>query len=79
MPSQYSLKHTINNVLSYLYPALDRSTKPPEFLKDMIHKGTLGVKSGIGFHDYSSKDMTESMKEKEAATFQLLMMMQQYD
>ncbi len=70
---------TINNVLSYLYPSLDRSTKPPEFLKDMIAKGTLGVKSGAGFHDYSSKDMTESMKEKEAATFQLLMMMQQYD
>ncbi len=70
---------TIKNVLSYLYPALDRSTKPPDFLEEMIGKGTLGVKTGKGFHDYSNADMTESMKEKEAATFQLLMMMQQYD
>ena len=70
---------TIRNVLSYLYPSLDRSTEPPEFLTDMINKGTLGVKSGQGFHDYTSKDMQESMNEKQAATFQLLMMMQQYD
>jgi 3-hydroxybutyryl-CoA dehydrogenase len=70
---------TIKNVLSYLYPSLDRSTEPPKFLTDMISKGTLGVKSGQGFHDYSSKDMQESMNEKQAATFQLLMMMQQYD
>ncbi len=45
----------------------------------MIEKGELGVKSGKGFHDYTDKDMQESMKEKESATFQLLMMMQQYD
>ncbi len=70
---------TIKNVLSYLYPALDRSIQPPEFLEKMIKEETLGVKSGKGFHDYTTKDMTESMREKEAATFQLLMMMQQYD
>ena len=70
---------TIKNVLSYLYPSLDRSIEPPKFLTDMINEGTLGVKTGKGFHDYSSKDMQESMNEKQAATFQLLMMMQQYD
>jgi 3-hydroxyacyl-CoA dehydrogenase len=45
----------------------------------MISEGKLGVKSGKGFHDYTSRDMTESMQQKEAATFQLLMMIQQYD
>ena len=70
---------TIRNVLLYLYPALDRSVEPPQFLSEMIDKGALGVKSGKGFHDYSNKDLADSMREKEAATFQLLMMMQQYD
>jgi 3-hydroxyacyl-CoA dehydrogenase len=70
---------TIHNVLTYLYPSLDKSTKPPKFLSKMIENGELGVKSGKGFHDYTDKDMRESMKQKESATFQLLMMMQQYD
>jgi 3-hydroxyacyl-CoA dehydrogenase len=70
---------TIRNVLSYLYPALDRSVEPPQFLSEMIDKGTLGVKSGKGFHDYSNKDLTDLMREKEKAAFDLLMMMQQYD
>ncbi|MFX1507660.1 MAG: 3-hydroxyacyl-CoA dehydrogenase family protein, partial [Promethearchaeota archaeon] len=70
---------TIQNVLSYLYPTLDRSTEPPTFLEQMIRNGELGIKSGKGFHDYTQTDMQESMQQKEAATFQLLMMMQQYD
>lgn len=68
---------TIRNVLTYLYPTLDRSTKPPAFLEEMIRNGELGVKSGKGFHDYTRKDMQESMQQKEVATFQLLMMIQQ--
>jgi len=68
---------TIQNVLSYLYPTLDRSTKPPAFLVEMINAGELGAKSGKGFHDYTRKDIQESMQQREAATFQLLMMMQQ--
>lgn len=70
---------TIRNVLTYLYPSLDKSSEPPKFLSKMIENGELGVKSGKGFHDYTDKDMQESMKQKESATFQLLMMMQQYD
>jgi len=70
---------TIQNVLTYLYPALNRSILPPDFLREMIEAGNLGVKSGKGFHDYSRQDILASMKQKEAATFQLLMMMQQYD
>lgn len=70
---------TILNVLTYLYPSLDKSSEPPKFLSKMIENGELGVKSGKGFHDYTDKDMQESMREKESATFQLLMMMQQYD
>ncbi|MFX0086286.1 MAG: 3-hydroxyacyl-CoA dehydrogenase family protein [Candidatus Hodarchaeota archaeon] len=70
---------TIQNVLSYLYPNLASSKKPPEFLSRMIRDGKLGVKSGKGFHDYSQGNMQESMRQKESATFQLLMMMQQYD
>ncbi|MFX0123549.1 MAG: 3-hydroxyacyl-CoA dehydrogenase family protein [Candidatus Hodarchaeota archaeon] len=68
---------TIQNVLTYLYPTLDRSTSPPAFLQQKISAGELGIKSGKGFHDYTNKDIQESMRKKEAATFQLLLMMQQ--
>ena len=68
---------TIQNVLTYLYPTLDRSTTPPVFLDQMIKAGELGIKSGKGFHDYTRKDIQESMQQAEVATFQLLMMMQQ--
>ena len=68
---------TIQNVLTYLYPTLDRSTKPPAFFDQMIKAGELGTKSGKGFHDYTRKDIQESMQQKEVTTFQLLMMMQQ--
>ncbi|MFX1255947.1 MAG: 3-hydroxyacyl-CoA dehydrogenase family protein [Promethearchaeota archaeon] len=70
---------TIQNVLAYLYPNLNRSTDPPAVIKKMINEGKLGVKSGMGFHDYSQKDMQESLNEKQAAMFQLLMLMMQYD
>ncbi|UCG02522.1 MAG: 3-hydroxyacyl-CoA dehydrogenase family protein [Candidatus Heimdallarchaeota archaeon] len=70
---------TIQNVLNYLYPTLNCSTSPPSFLKQMIQAGELGTKSGKGFHDYTKSDIQESMQQKEAATFQLLLMMQQYD
>ncbi len=70
---------TIQNVLTYIYPTLDRSTKPPAFLEQMIKSGELGTKSGKGFHDYTRKDIQDSMRQKEAATFQLLLMMQQYE
>lgn len=70
---------TIFSVLSYLYPSLARSTEPPAFLKDMITKGTLGVKSQKGFHDYRDYDMQQSMTQKQIGTFQLLMLMQQFD
>lgn len=69
---------TIQNVLTYLYPTLDCSTTPPTFLKQMIKAGELGTKSGKGFHDYTGKEIQESIRQKEAATFQLLMLMQQY-
>lgn len=67
---------TIHNVLTYLYSNLDRSTKHPLFLTEMIEASELGVKSGKGFHDYTQKNIQESMKQKESATFKLLMMMQ---
>lgn len=70
---------TIKNVLSYLYPELSRSTEPPAILDRMIEKGSLGLKSGKGFHDYSRKDVQETMRQREAATFQLLMLMRQYE
>ena len=70
---------TIFNVLSYLFPSLARSTEPPAFLKDMISQGTLGVKSQKGFHDYKDYDIQLSMTQKQLGTFQLLMLMQQFD
>ncbi len=70
---------TIHKVLSYLFTELNRDTKPPGFLEEMIQKNELGVKTGRGFHDYTNIDTHNSMQEKLTATFQLLMLMQQYD
>lgn len=70
---------TISKVLTYLYPELNQSIEPPSFLEKMIKEGRLGVKTGLGFHNYKNKDIEESMNQKQAATFQLLMMMQQFD
>lgn len=63
----------------FQHPNLDRSAKPPLFLTEMIEASELGVKSGKEFNDYTQKNIQESMKQKESATFKLLMMMQQYD
>jgi 3-hydroxyacyl-CoA dehydrogenase len=70
---------TIRDVLTYLFPKLSRSTEPPEILDKMINDGDLGIKSGKGFHDYSKKDIQETLKQREAATFQLLMLLRQYE
>ncbi|MHA1213676.1 MAG: 3-hydroxyacyl-CoA dehydrogenase family protein [Candidatus Hodarchaeales archaeon] len=70
---------TIKNVLTYLYPTLDKSEKPPAFLQQMIEEGRLGVKSKRGFHDYSNVNLQELLNEKQKAVFQILMMMQQFD
>ncbi|MHA1974178.1 MAG: 3-hydroxyacyl-CoA dehydrogenase family protein [Candidatus Hodarchaeales archaeon] len=70
---------TIKNVLSYLYPTLDKSEKPPAFLQEMIEEGKLGIKSKRGFHDYSDIDLQALLNEKQRAIFQILMMMQQFD
>ncbi|MFW9992583.1 MAG: 3-hydroxyacyl-CoA dehydrogenase family protein [Candidatus Odinarchaeota archaeon] len=70
---------TIKNVLTYLYPKLSRSIEPPGILDGMIKEGNLGLKSGKGFHDYSQRNIQEAMNQREAATFQLLMLLRQFE
>ena len=38
-----------------MYPTLDNSDHPPQFLYDKVQKGELGVKSGKGYYDYTGK------------------------
>ena len=40
---------TWHNVASYLFRDLCRDQEPPQMLKDLIHKGHLGIKTGQGF------------------------------
>jgi 3-hydroxybutyryl-CoA dehydrogenase len=47
----------------------DRS---PKTLMDLVKRGHLGVKSGKGFYDYSSRKMSDVLKERDMKMIKLL-------
>jgi len=47
---------------SYLLKHLENSLKPSPLLIEMVEKGELGFKSGIGFRKWSNEEMTESRR-----------------
>lgn len=55
-----------------LWPHLDRSTGPFPFVKEMVARGELGLKTGKGFYDWSGVDENEVRDEKYEALLKLL-------
>lgn len=51
-------------VSEYLYGDLDRSTKPPEWLRQKVEAGEKGLKSGKGFYDYSGGDLSRAGQKR---------------
>jgi 3-hydroxybutyryl-CoA dehydrogenase len=45
-----------------LVPQLNHSGIPTQSLQDMVARGELGVKSGKGFYDWSSRDVEAHKK-----------------
>lgn len=47
-----------------IFKTLSNAEEPPRVLKDMVEKGNLGVKSGIGWYDYKDKSRAEIIDER---------------
>ena len=47
-----------------LYPTLDNSDLPPQFLYDKVQRGELGVKSGKGYYDYTGKSRARILDQQ---------------
>ncbi len=46
--------------------------RPPKTLIDLVKKGCLGVKSGKGFYDYSSRTTHEVLRERDRKLLELI-------
>jgi 3-hydroxybutyryl-CoA dehydrogenase len=46
--------------------------RSPKMLIDLVKRGHLGVKSGRGFYDYSSRKMSDVLKERDMKMINLL-------
>jgi len=46
--------------------------RKPKTLIQLVKKGCLGVKSGKGFYDYTSKDIREVLKERDQKLIKLV-------
>jgi 3-hydroxybutyryl-CoA dehydrogenase len=43
-------------VASQLFPVIDRSTEPPQSLRDKVARGELGLKAGKGFYEWTPEE-----------------------
>jgi 3-hydroxybutyryl-CoA dehydrogenase len=56
---------TYLNIAEYLFKEIDRSTEPPEMLREKVAQGKLGVKTGEGFFPYPPDKIQEKTKERD--------------
>jgi 3-hydroxybutyryl-CoA dehydrogenase len=55
----------IEAIHRYLLPDLDRSTEPQTSLSDRVQKRDLGIKTGRGFHEWSSDHAAEVVQRRD--------------
>jgi len=63
---------TFLNISRYLFKEIDRSTEPPEALKENVAQNKLGVKTGEGFYPYPGEKAQERIKERDRQFLQRL-------
>jgi 3-hydroxybutyryl-CoA dehydrogenase len=63
---------TFLNISQYLFKEIDRSTEPPEILKEKVRRGNLGVKTGEGFFPHPPEKVQEKIKERDRQFLQRL-------
>lgn len=63
---------TFLNIAQYLFKEIDRSTEPPEILKEKVKQGKLGVKTGEGFFLYPAEKAKQKIKTRDYQFLQRL-------
>ncbi len=52
-------------VTTKLFPEISDAKKPPQFLKDMIDKNQLGIRTGQGFYKYEGDEVEEKLRKRD--------------
>ncbi len=55
----------ISAIHEYLLPDLDCSREPQKWLQSLVESGNLGVKTGAGFYDWSSRDAAQLAQRRD--------------
>jgi len=70
--SDFGSLDTFLYITQYLFKEIDRSTEPPEILKEKVAQGKLGVKTGEGFFLYPAEKVQQKIKERDHQFLQRL-------